>query len=147
MARPRDYSREYQQRQTRARELGFSGYHQRRYGPTARSSGMGAGPDLDTTSVRRRIHEAVAVSPEESEDWEHWSFDSTRVAAARYSPSRQQLVVLWTNDPSGTRYPSYIYDAIPQPVWTGFTSAGSAGQYVNYALNTYPYRPAPGEMP
>jgi hypothetical protein len=111
----------------------------RRYGPTARSSGMGSGPDLDTTSARRRIHEAVATFVDDIDDWEDEAFTSRRVAQARYSPSRRQLVVDWTNG-----RPSYVFDAIPPAVWTGFRTAGSAGQFVNHTLNTFPYRPYDG---
>ena len=107
-----------------------------RYGPTGRASDMGAGPDLDTTSVRRRIHEAVAVFTDEVDDWERWDFDSSRVASAQFSPARRQLIVSWTNG----RQP-YIYDAVPPVVWSGFIEAGSAGRFVNTTLNTYPYRP------
>ena len=106
---------------------------------------MGSG-DLDTTSNRRRIHEAVAVFPDEVDDWEGHHFGSSRVAAARYSEARRQLVVAWTNEPKGPPYPPYIYDGVPPAVWTEFREAGSAGQYVNYSLNTYPYRPAPEEL-
>jgi hypothetical protein len=42
----------------------------RKYGNTARSSDMGSGPDLDTTSARRRIHEAVVTFPDDVDDWE-----------------------------------------------------------------------------
>lgn len=118
---------------------------QRRHGATARSSDMTSGPDLDTTSVRRRVHEAVATFDDDTDDWDHHSFGSSRVSSARYSDSRQQLVVAWTNAPSGEPYPPYIYDGVPPSVWTAFRDAGSAGQYVNYALNTFPYRPAPEE--
>ena len=100
----------------------------RRHGATARSSDMGSG-DLDTSSTRRRIHEAVTVFPEEVDDWEG-----------------HHLVVEWTNEPKGPPYPPYIYDGVPPAVWTEFREAGSAGQYVNYSLNTYPYRPAPEEL-
>jgi KTSC domain-containing protein len=144
----RNYAAEYQRRQERARGLGFTGYsHRRRYGLTARSSDMGmSGPDLDTTSVRRRVREAVATFPEGADDWDTSFFDSTRVASARYSRSRQQLVVHWTNAPEGVPYAPYIYDAVPPAVWTGFRSAGSAGRFVNTTLNTFPYRPAPEEI-
>lgn len=108
-----------------------------RHGSTGRSSDMGAGPDLDTTSVRRRVHEAVATFSEDIDDWEDWEFQSSRVASAQYSPARRQLIVSWTN---GKGSP-YIYDAVPQVVWSGFVNAGSAGQFVNNTLNTYPYRP------
>ena len=141
----RDYRKEYQARQARAREAGFGSYHRRRYGATARSSDMGAAPDLDTTSVRRRVREAVATWTDNIDDWEYQAFGSSRCNAARYSPSRQQLVMDWTNAPGGTPYPPYIYDAVPPAVWTGLRTAGSAGQFVNHTLNTYPYRPAPGE--
>jgi len=102
-------------------------------------------PDLDTTSVRRRVHEAVATTDEDIDDWDEFGFDSSRVWSGRYSPSRRQLVVHWTNDPDGGKYPPYIYDAIPPAVWTGFRTAGSPGRYVNATLNTFPYRPAPEE--
>ena len=152
----RDYAAEYARRKSRALGEGFSSFWQKRlapnkgrhrYGSTARSSDMGAGPDLDPTSVRRRVREAVATFPETAEDWEFAAFGSTRVNAARYSPSRQQLVVGWTNAPGGIPYPPYIYDAVPPAVWTGFRTAGSAGRFVNHTLNTFPYRPAPEEDP
>jgi hypothetical protein len=111
----------------------------RKYGPTARSSDMGSGPDLDTTSARRRIHEAVVTFPEDIDDWEEDYFASSRVSSGRYSPSRRQLILEWTNG----RQP-YVYDAIPPAVWTGFRSAGSQGQFVNHTLNTFPYRPYDG---
>jgi hypothetical protein len=110
-----------------------------KFGRTGRASDMGAGPDLDTTSVRRRIHEAVATWDDDTDDWEDAEFSSSRVASARYSQSRQQLFVTWSNG-----YVPYIYDGIPPAVWTGFRTAGSAGRYVNHTLNTFPYRPAPG---
>jgi hypothetical protein len=147
----------YQNRVAKAQREGHTGYGQKRYqtrrfGATARSSDMGAGPDLDTTSVRRRIHEAVATwdnrggggigGDEGFDDWEFHTFGSTRVNAARYSPSRQQLVVDWANSPGGPPpYPAYIYDAVPPSVWSGFLTAGSAGRFVNHTLNTFPYRP------
>jgi hypothetical protein len=105
----------------------------------------GAAGDLDTTSARRRVHEAVTTFEDPLEDWEYHSFGSSRVNAARYSASRRQLLVDWANAPGGTPYPPYIYDAVPPAVWTGFRTAGSAGSYVNSTLNTFPYRPAPGE--
>lgn len=111
----------------------------RKYGNTARSSDMGSGPDLDTTSARRRIHEAVVTFPEDVDDWEEEFFASSRVSQARYSPSRRQLVVDWTNG-----RPTYVFDAIPPAAWTGLRSAGSAGQFVNHTLNTFPYRPYDG---
>lgn len=116
----------------------------RKYGSTGRSSPdqLSFDLDLDTTSVRRRIHEAVATFESDIDDWEHHSFASSRVNAARYSPSRQQLIVDWANSPGGPPpYPAYIYDAVPPAVWTGFRTAGSAGRYINHTLNTYPYRP------
>lgn len=141
MARQRDYSREYQARSARAVTSGFTGYgHQRRHGAKGRSS-PGATGDLDTTSVRRRVHEAVATFDDPIEDWEYHQFGSSRVNAARYSPSRRQLLVDWTNAPGGTPYPPYVYDAVPPAVWTGFRTSGSAGNYVNTTLNTFPYRP------
>lgn len=108
----------------------------RKYGATARSSDMGAVGDLDTTSARRRIHEAVLTFPDDVDDWEDEWFNSSRCASARYSPSRRQLVMEWTNGKQ-----AYVYDAIPPAVWTGLRQAGSAGQYVNHTLNTFPYRP------
>lgn len=111
----------------------------RKYGNTARSSDMGSGPDLDTTSARRRIHEAVVTFPDDVDDWEDEVFSSSRVAQARYSPSRRQLVVDWVNG-----RPTYVFDAVPPAVWTGFRTAGSAGQFVNHTLNTFPYRPYDG---
>jgi hypothetical protein len=113
----------------------------RRNGPTAKSSDMGSG-DLDTTSTRRRVHEAVAVFDDPVEDWEYHQFGSSRVNAARYSQSRRQLIVDWANSPGGAPpYPAYVYDAVPPAVWTGFRTAGSAGNFVNTTLNTFPYRP------
>lgn len=140
MARKRDYSAEYQRRDLKAKSAGFTGYHARRYGPTAKSSDMGSGPDLDTTSARRRIHEAVITWDEDTDDWERESFASSRVTEGRYSPSRRQLVLEWVNGG-----PSYVYDAIPPAVWTGVRTAGSVGQFVNHTLNTFPYRPYDGE--
>jgi hypothetical protein len=157
----RDTRSVYQRRNERAIAQGFSGYgamraHKRKYGETARSSPVGRqmGGDLDTTSVRRRIHEAVATwdnrgggavngpDGEEIDDWEFHSFSSSRCNAARYSPSRQQLIMDWTNSPGGPPpYPAYIYDAVPPAVWTGLRTAGSAGRFVNHTLNTFPYRP------
>jgi hypothetical protein len=109
----------------------------KRYGSTARSSPI-PGPDLDTTSAKRRLHEAVIVDAD-VEDWEEHVFGSSRVSTASYSPSRHQLIVEWANG-----YTPYVYDAVPPAVWSGFRSAGSAGQYVNHTLNQFPYRPYSG---
>jgi hypothetical protein len=73
------------------------------------------------------------------DDWEEDYFTSSRVSSGRYSPSRRQLILEWTNG----RQP-YVYDAVPPAVWTGFRSAGSHGQFVNHTLNTFPYRPYDG---
>jgi hypothetical protein len=112
----------------------------RRDGAKAKSSPMGSG-DLDATSSRRRVHEAVATFDDPIEDWEYHQFGSSRVNAARYSVSRRQLIVDWANAPGGSPYPPYIYDGVPPAVWTGFQTSGSAGNYVNSTLNTFPYRP------
>ena len=118
----------------------------RKYGETGRSSGTpGPGPDLDPTSQRRRIHEAVATWSNEIDDWEYHDFGSSRVNDARYSESRRLLLVDWTNAPGGSPYPPYFYDDVPPAVWTGLCTAGSAGRYVNHTLNMFGYRPAPGE--
>lgn len=143
--RPRNYRAEYEARKRRAQAGGFSGYGAqrrfRRYGETARSSDFG-NMDLDTTSVRRRVHEAVATWDDDIDDWEYHTFASSRCNAARYSPSRRQLIMDWTNSPGGPPpYPAYIYDAVPPAVWTGLQTAGSAGRFVNHTLNTFPYRP------
>jgi hypothetical protein len=77
------------------------------------------------------------------EDWESAVFDSSRVDRARYSNSRRELQVFWTNAPPGQPYPPYIYDAVDPATWTGFRSAGSPGSFINHTLNNFPYRPAP----
>lgn len=110
----------------------------RKYGATAKASDTRSGPDLDITSVRRRLHEAIP-QPEvldSIDDWEEHDFGSTRVASASYSPARRQLIVNWTNG-----YVPYIYDGVPPAIWTAFTETGSAGRFVNDHLNTWPYRP------
>lgn len=99
--------------------------------------------DFDNTSQRRRIHEAVATDPTAVDDWDYAIFSSSRCERARYSPSRRELQMYWTNAPDGSPYPPYVYDAVPPAVWQGLTGAGSPGRYVNTTLNTYPYRPAP----
>ena len=108
------------------------------HGATGRTSGMGPAPDLDTTGVRRRVYEPAIVFEEDvtADDWEEDSFSSSRVASGRYSPSRRELIVEWTNG----RQP-YRYTAVPPAVWTGFRGSGSQGQFVNHTLNTFPYGP------
>jgi hypothetical protein len=137
----RDYAAEYRRRQERAIAAGFTGYGQMRrqpkYGPVGATT-PGARPH-----ARRRIHDAVAVGQDIEEDWQEAAFGSSRVDRARYSPSRRELHVFWTNAPPGQPYPPYIYDAVDPATWDGFRSAGSAGRFINHTLNSFPYRPAP----
>jgi len=114
-----------------------------RYGPTAKSSDFGT-TDLDTTSAKRRLHEAVRVAPDDTNDWEDEVFSSSRVASGRYSPSRRQLILSWVPDGRPSAQPDYVYDDVPPAVWTGMRTTGSQGQYVNHTLNNFPYRPFSG---
>ena len=139
----RDYAAEYAARTERARAGGYSSYsHQRRSQSLARH---GAAPSSVGVRhhQRRRVHDAVAVDYEDLEDWESAAFGSSRVDRARYSPSRRELQVAWTNAPGGHPYPPYVYDAVDPAVWSSFAAAGSPGSFVNNVLNGYPYRPAP----
>jgi hypothetical protein len=139
--RVRDYAAEYARRASKATEAGFQSYaaqrRANRYGVTGAQS-PGALPHGS-----RRIHDAVGYQEEVEEDWEESAFDSTRVDRARYSNSRRELQVFWTNAPSGLPYPPYIYDGVDPATWTNFRLAGSPGQYVSNTLDHFPYRPAP----
>jgi hypothetical protein len=137
----RDYAGEYARRAQRAMEAGYTGYGQQRrmqrYGP------LGAATPGVRPSAAHRIQDAVGYQDEVEEDWEFASFASSRVDRARYSPSRRELQVAWTNAPSGVPYSPYIYDGVDPATWTNFRLAGSAGSYVNTNLNNFPYRSAP----
>ena len=139
----RDYSREFRSRNQRAQAAGFASYgHMRkaaRYGLTG-SSTPGVRPRSE-----RRIHDAVGYEPDFAQDWQEHSFTSTRVDRARYSSSRRELQVFWTNAPPGVPYPPYVYDAVDPATWSNFILSGSAGRYVEQ-LNSFPYRPAPEIM-
>jgi hypothetical protein len=156
---PEQNARYQANRNAKAQSEGWSGYGQKRYamergvtrvrpagpryGPTARSNDMGA-TDLDTTSAKRRLHEAVRVTDDTTNDWENEFFSSSRVASGRYSPSRRQLILSWVPDGRPSPQPDYVYDDIPPAVWTGFRTTGSQGQFVNHTLNNFPYRPFSG---
>ena len=132
----RDYGSEYARRNERARAAGYESYgHQRRFGNAPQSVGT-------RVHQRRRVHEAVGVGTEQLDDWQLAHFGSSRVDRARYSASRRELQVHWTNSPSGVPYPPYIYDAVDQAVWSSFQASGSPGSFINHTLNSYPYRPA-----
>jgi len=155
---PEQNARYYQNRNVKAQAQGFTNYPAwrrategpvrvrtvgARYGPTARSSDMGT-TDLDTTSAKRRLHEAVRVTDDNLNDWEDEAFSSSRVASGRYSPSRRQLILSWVPDGRRSGQPDYVYDDVSPAVWTGLRTTGSQGQYVNHTLNNFPYRPFSG---
>jgi len=147
MARVRDYSKELQARNQRAAAAGFTSYSQmRRQGGKAaptRYGSFGAATPGARPHGARRIHDAVGYGEEEADDWEVSSFASSRVDRARYSNSRRELQVFWTNAPSGEPYPPYIYDAVDPATWTNFRLAGSPGRYVTTNLDNFPFRKAP----
>lgn len=144
MTRVRDYSQEFQSRNQRAISAGFKSYsHQRRSAGTRRYGSAGSITPGAAPHGQRRIHDAVGYQTEVEEDWEVSNFGSSRVDRARYSPSRRELQVFWTNAPPGTPYPPYIYDAVDPATWQNFRGSGSPGSYVNTNLNNFPYRPAP----
>jgi len=145
LARARNYAAEYARRSQRAVAQGYQGYgHYRRSAHGAKGKSSPGVVDIDRTSTRKRIHEQVAIYDADFEDdWQRASFGSSRVNAAMYSPSRQELRVEWVNGPGGVPYPPYVYDAVGFAVWEEFRSAGSPGRFVNSTLNSFPYRPAP----
>jgi hypothetical protein len=114
----------------------------RRHGATGRSSDAGAVGDLDTTSARRRVHEAVTTFED--------PLGTGSTTSSERSCERRPLQPLPASVAGGLTnarwdpYPPYHLMRSPA-VWTGFRTAGSAGSYVNSTLNTFPYRPAPGE--
>jgi hypothetical protein len=111
-----------------------------RYGPTGQAT-PGVLPH-----GQHRVHDAVGTDPDLIEDWETFSFASSRVDRARYSPSRQELQVFWVNAPQGVPYVPYAYDAVDQVTWSNFCGAGSPGRFVNTNLNNFPLRRAPEVM-
>lgn len=141
MATARNYAAEYAARAARAVSAGFRGYGEQRrasrFGPAGEST-PGARP-----RGPRRVHDAVGYQTEVEEDWEQSDFSSSRVSRARYSPSRFELQVFWTNAPPGIPYPPYIYDGVDPATWTNFRLSGSPGRYVSSTLDNFPYRPAP----
>jgi hypothetical protein len=143
----RDYSKEFQSRNERAMAAGFKSYSQQRRqggrGAPKRYGSFGASTPGSRPHASRRIHDAVGYQTETADDWEDHVFASSRVDRARYSNSRRELQVAWTNAPSGHPYPPYIYDGVDPATWTNFQLSGSAGSYVNTNLNNFPYRPAP----
>ena len=55
----------------------------------------------------------------------HAFTDSSVLSAATWNEGTEELTIVFR---SGR---SYVYQAVPENVWEGFTSASSAGQYFN----------------
>lgn len=94
---------------------------------------------LRSASVPRQPHFASEADLPEHEfsgsrpgSW--LSFDSSRVAQARYDSGLQQVHVVFVKH--GT---PWTYDSVPPNVWRNFRRSSSPGKYINRVLNNYPY--------
>lgn len=90
----------------------------------------------------RKLHTPAVFTQDEERAPTPWhQMGSSRVMAARYDPANQQVQVYFRD---GT---PWVYEDVPEQVYSQFITSTSAGRFVHQVLDLYPYRrPDSSEM-